>query len=179
VLERYGFRSTATFSTRRFDLTRDLVPRTPLEAGFTIVDMKSHSDYRAQGIMRANAFQGKTTLSEEELNIRLKFYNNRLRDPIYHPETDLCVMAEDGRFVSGCEALINAHCLEADIERVCTHSNFRKRGFARAVVQECLYRLKHMGIHNAYITGYSPEAVALYGSLGTMDEFRSFIYETA
>lgn len=179
VLERYGFRSTATFFTRRFDLTGELAPRIPLEPGFVIVDMKSHPDYRAQGIMRANAFQGKTTLSEEELNIRLKFYNNRLRDPIYHPETDLCVMAEDGRFVSGCEALINAHCLESDIERVCTHSNFRKRGFARAVVQECLYRLKHTGIHNAYITGYSPEAVALYGSLGTMDEFRSFIYETA
>jgi GNAT superfamily N-acetyltransferase len=100
-----------------------------------------------------------------------------MNGPLYHPETDLCVMAEVGRFVSGCEALINAHCLEADIERVCTHSDFRKRGFARAVIQECLYRLKDMGIHTAYITGYSPEALALYGSLGAVDEVRSFVYE--
>ena len=61
--------------------------------------------------------------------------------------------------------------------RVCTHSEFRKRGFARAVIQECLYRLKDRGIHNAYITGYSREAVALYGSLGAMDEVKSFNFE--
>ena len=86
-------------------------------------------------------------------------------------------MAEDGQFVAGCEALINAHCLEADIERVCTHRNFRKRGFARAVIQECLYRLRDIGIHNTYITGYSPGAIALYGSLGAVDECGSFVYE--
>ena len=177
VLERHGFRSTHTFYTRRFDLTRELPARSPLEPGFVIVDMKSHPDYRAQGILRAKAFQGKTSISEEELNYRLKFYSNRQRDPIYHPDTDLCVMAEDGRFVAGAEALINAHCLEADIERVCTHSSFRKRGFARAVTLECIYRLKELGIRNVYITGYSQAAIGLYGSMGHVDEFRSFIYE--
>jgi hypothetical protein len=46
VLERYGFHCTETFFTRRFDLTSDLAPRTPLEPGFVIVDMrrtKSHT----------------------------------------------------------------------------------------------------------------------------------------
>jgi GNAT superfamily N-acetyltransferase len=177
IVERHGFRSTHTFYTRRFDLSRELPPRSPLEPGFVIVDMKLHPDYRAQGILRANAFQGKTSISEEELKYRLKFYSNRQRDPIYHPDTDLCVMAEDGQFVAGAEALINAHCLEADIERVCTHSSFRKRGFARAVSLECMYRLKELGIRNVYITGYSQAAIGLYGSMGHADEFRSFIYE--
>jgi len=149
------------------------------DRGVYIVDMKSHPDYRAQAILRANAFQGKSLLSEEELNTRLKFYNYNLQGPIYHPETDLCVMTGDGRFVSGAEALINARCLEADIERVCTHSEFRQRGFARAVSLECMYLLKEIGIRNAYITGYSPAAIGLYGSIGHADEFRSFIYETA
>ena len=36
-----------------------------------------------------------------------------------------------------------------------------------------------MGMRNAYITGYSPEAIALYGSLGAVEESKSFIYETA
>jgi GNAT superfamily N-acetyltransferase len=177
ILERYGFGCQSTLYTRRFDLTQELVPRFPLESGFLIVDMQSHPDYRAQGILRAEAFQGKSALSEEELSHRLKYYNHSHNGPIYHPQTDLCVMAEDGRFVAGCEALINAHCLEADIERVCTHSNSRKRGFARAVIQECLYRLQDMSIHNAYITGYSLEAVALYGSMGAVDEVRAFAYE--
>lgn len=179
VLERYGFHCTDTFYTRRFDLTRELVPRASLEPGFTIVDMKSHPDFRAQAILRANAFQKKSSLSEDELNTRLKYYNHSIQGPIYYPDIDLCIMAEDGQFVSGAEALINAHCLEADIERVCTHSDFRRHGFARAVSLECMYRLQEIGIHNAYITGYSPAAIALYGSMGHADEFRSFIYETA
>lgn len=179
ILEHYGFRSTATLLTRRFDLARELGPRVPLEPGFVIVDMKSHPDYRAQAFLRANAFQKKSELSEEELNDRLKYFNHSLQGPIYHPDTDLYVMAEDGRFAAGAEALINGHCVEADIERICTHSDFRRRGFARAVTLECLYRLKELGIRNAYITGYSQAAIALYGSLGHADEFRSFVYETA
>lgn len=177
ILERYGFRCELTFFTRRFDLTCELAPRSPLEPGFVIVDMKSHPDYVAQSILRANAFQKKSHLTEEELNDRLKYFNYSSNGPVYHPDTDLCVMAEGGRFAAGCEALINAPGLEADIERVCTHSDFRKRGFARAVIQECLYRLKDMGIHNAYITGYSPEALALYGSLGAVDEVKAYFYE--
>jgi hypothetical protein len=34
-----------------------------------------------------------------------------------------------------------------------------------------------MGIHNAYITGYSEAAIALYGSLGAIDEVKAFYYE--
>lgn len=177
ILERYGFRCEETFFTRRFDLTQNLAPRFPLESGFTIMDMKSHPDYRAQNILRANAFQKEDNLTEVELNERMKYFNYNMNGPVYHPDTDICVVAPDGRSASGCEALINAHALEADIERVCTHSDFRERGFARAVIQECLYRLKEIGIHNAYITGYSPEAVALYGSLGAMDEVKAFVYE--
>jgi hypothetical protein len=94
--------------TRRFNLTQELAPRFRLEPGFVIVDMKSHPDYRAQGILRADAFQGKTALSEKELSDRLKYFNHSHNGPIYHPQTDLCIMAEDGMFVAGCEALINA-----------------------------------------------------------------------
>jgi hypothetical protein len=96
---------------------------------------------------------------------------------IYHAPTDICVMAPDGRLVAGCEALIDARNLEADIERVCTHSDFRQRGFARAAIVECLYRLKAMGIHSAYIMGYSEAALALYGSLGAVDEQEAYTYE--
>jgi GNAT superfamily N-acetyltransferase len=179
ILERAGFQLESTFYTRRFDLTLESVERFPLEPGFAIVDMLGHPDYRAQRILRADAFSGKSSLTEEELRRQLQFYNHSHEGPIYHPECDLCVMAEDGRFVAGCEGLIDARNAEADVERVCTHSSFRKRGFARAVIQECLCRLRDMGLRSAYITGYSPEAIALYGSLGAVDEMKSFNYEMA
>lgn len=179
VLERSGFTCRSAFFTRRFDLRGSLAPRVPLAEGFSIVDMAAHPDYRFQAMLRANAFQGLSDEQAAQNPDLLAFYDYLHQDPIYYPHTDLCVMTPDGRLVSGCEALIDARNAEADIERICTHSDFRKRGFARAVIQECLYRLKEMGMHSAYITGYSPEAIGLYGSLGAVDETRSFVYESA
>jgi GNAT superfamily N-acetyltransferase len=179
VLERLGFQLRSTFYTRCFDLTGELAPRCPLEPGFAIVDMLTHPDYRAQRILRDDAFSGRSSAGEEDLRRELEFYNYGHQGPIYHPQTDLCIMAEDGMLVAGCEALIDARNAEVDIERVCTHSSFRRRGFARAVIQECLYRLRAMGMRTAYITGYSPAAVALYSSLGAVGESRAFVYEIA
>jgi GNAT superfamily N-acetyltransferase len=177
ALERRGFRPVAPFFTRRFDLTRPLGPARPLETGFTIVDMRSHPDYRGQRILRMDAFEGNHTPAEAEISKQLQLTNYGHGGPIYHPETDLCVMAPDGRLVAGCEALIDARNREADIERVCTHSAFRKRGFARAAIRECMVRLRDMGMHSAYITGYSDEAISLYGSFGHADEKRCVTYE--
>jgi GNAT superfamily N-acetyltransferase len=179
ILKRFGFEHKSTFYTQRFDLTAEPANRFSLEPGFTIVDMFTHPNYREQRILRADAFSGNSCLTEEELDRQLEFYNYIHRGPIYHPQCDLCVMAEDGRFVAGCEALIDARNLAADIERVCTHSGFRRQGFARAVIQACLDRLREMGMRRAYITGYSPEAITLYGSLGAAEESSSFVYEAA
>lgn len=179
VLEHYGFSLDATFFTRRFDLTHAPGPSFPLEEGFTIADMATRPDYRAQRILRDDAFQDADEVPEDKLRWQLRFYNYGHEGPLYHPETDLCVVAPDGRFVAGCEALIDAHNLEADIERVCTHSAFRKRGFARAVIAECLARLRGMGLRSAYIAGYSPEAIALYGSMGAVDESRAFVFKSS
>lgn len=126
--------------------------------------------------MRQNAFAGKTELSEEEIEQIADISRYGRDNPIYHAETDLCVVARDGTHVSGCEALIDTRNLEADIERVCTHSNYRRQGLARVVIQECLYRLKEMGMKKAHITGYSEGAIALYGSLGSRERTEFFIY---
>jgi hypothetical protein len=40
-------------------------------------------------------------------------------------------------------------------------------------------RLRDMGIRDAYIGGHSPEAIALYGSLGHASELKCFVYEMA
>jgi len=47
------------------------------------------------------------------------------------------------------------------------------------LIQECLYRLQALGMRRAYITGYSPEAIALYGSLGAAEEWKNWVYETS
>lgn len=179
ALERHGFHQQQPFYTEAFDLTQPLTPPAPLPAGFAIVDMASHPDYVAQRILRNDAFQGLHDVADEELQRQLRFYNHGHRGPIYHAETDLCVVAPDGRFAAGCEALIDTANAEADVERVCTHSDFRRRGLARAVTLACLHRLQAIGLRRAYITGYSEAAVALYASLGASERKTSYLYAMA
>ena len=138
--------------------------------------MQTDADYHAQLLLRQNAFAGKTELSEAEIEHIAKISSHGRDNPIYHAETDLCVVAPDGTYVSGCEALIDTFNLEADIERVCTHQEYRRQGLARVVIQECLYRLKEMGMQQAHITGYSEGAIALYDSLGAQARTEFFIY---
>lgn len=176
-LERNGFQREASFFRSHFDLTKSLVDRYPLEDGFTMVAMKTDEDYRAQLLLRQNTFAGKLELSEEEIEHIASIASYGRDNPIYHSETDLCVVAPNGIYVSGCEALIDSRNLEADIERVCTHSDYRRRGLARVVIQGCLYRLKAMGVKQAHITGYSQGAIALYGSLGAAKRTEYLIYQ--
>ena len=101
-LEKLGLTRKATFFTQEFDLTREPPARFPLAEGFTIVDMATHPDYRAQRILRDDAFHEQPPITEDALRREMQFYNHSHAGPIYHAATDLCVMAADGRFVSGC-----------------------------------------------------------------------------
>lgn len=179
ALEARGFRRGAPFMTRRFDLAQVPVEPFPLEPGFKVVDMRSHPDYRARRLLRASTFVGREVVSGEEMRQKLRLDTYALGSPIYRPECDMAVLAPDGRLVAGCEALLDAKNGEADIERVCTHSAFRHRGFARALLAACMVRLREMGLRHAYLTGYSDVAIGLYGSLGPAEELRCWIYERA
>jgi GNAT superfamily N-acetyltransferase len=177
LLEDHGFTYQSSFYTFHYDLQGGLAGRAPLEPGYTIVDMQTRPDYRAQRVLRYDAFRGPSELSEEELDRLVALYSHARQSPIYHAPTDLCIVAPDGTFVSGCEALIDAHNAVADVERVCTHSRYRRRGFARAVILECFYHLRDMSLERAYITGYSPEAISLYGSLGAQERSERLLYK--
>jgi GNAT superfamily N-acetyltransferase len=177
TLAKARFAQTSTLHTYCFDL-RSRLPELPVLAeGFRVIDMGSQPEYMAQRILRANAFEDKTYESTEVLHREMAQYEHGHNGPIYHAPTDICVMAPDGRAVAGCEALIDARNREADIERVCAHSDFRRRGLARAAIVTCMHRLRDMGMDRAYITGYSSAATSLYGSLGHVGHVESYVYE--
>jgi len=167
-----GFEMDFNFFKREFDLEGEIKSINPLDEGYCFVDMKNNPEYRQQRILRAEAFEGIKEISEEELVYQLEFYNNTHNSPAYYPYTDICIKSSEGKHVSGCEALLNPWYCEAEIERVCTHSEYRKMGFAKQVILECLRRLKGIGYKKAYITGYSKEAIKLYGSLGAENELK-------
>ena len=55
-------------------------------------------------------------------------------------------------------------------------TDLKGSGSLERIVLKCLVRLRDMGLRRAYITGYSPEAIALYGSLGAEEGTESLIY---
>lgn len=179
ALERAGFRRDTVFQAYEFDLA--LPPPDPpaLPDGFSIVDMRTHPDYRARRLLRAEAFEGRSDLAGDALERDLELDAASRESPIYHAATDVYVRAPDGRLVAGCEALIDARNAAADVERVCTHSAFRRRGLARAAIEACLGRLSAMGLERAYIAGYSREALGLYGALGSARSLTNVIYRQA
>jgi ribosomal protein S18 acetylase RimI-like enzyme len=65
----------------------------------------------------------------------------------------------------------------AEIEKVCTHHQYRRQGLAEAVIRECFQRLKKREIERAYITGYSGEANGLYEKLEPCKHKQWFHYE--
>lgn len=174
IAEKYGFEVCFTAYQRQFDLTKAIEVSYALPEGYYFVDMGSCQEYKAQRILRANAFEGKNNLTDEELTHQLEFYGNTKYAPSYHGYTDLSVKSPDGLHVAGCEALLNPWHNEAEIERVCTHSEYRRKGLSKAVIIECLKRLKEMGVKKAYITGYSHESIELYSYLGAEKEVKSF-----
>ena len=174
ILEKYKFVSTGVSEvTRMYNLTGMETFEPVLEDGYKIVDMASHYDPIGLAKLKTNAFHNENTVSELYL-----LANEYVREsPIYKPEFDLSIVNAQGEYVAGCEAFIDYDNQVAEIERVCTHSAYRRRGLAKAVIQACFHRLRTHGIPTAFITGMSEEAINLYGRLEYAKEIHRINYE--
>ncbi|HAS73713.1 MAG TPA: hypothetical protein DCS67_06175 [Clostridiales bacterium UBA8960] len=88
------------------------------------------------------------------------------QSPTFNPSTDLLILNREGTAVAGCEPLINFQTSDAEIERVCTHSDYRNQGFSKMVITEAMKRLKNEGIRRAYLSGWNDTTIHLYKSFG-------------
>jgi ribosomal protein S18 acetylase RimI-like enzyme len=77
------------------------------------------------------------------------------------------VVSPEGQHVAFALAWIDDQNKVAQIDPVGTHPDFRRRGFAKALLSECFRRLHGAGIHRAYIeSGPEPNiSNRLYDSL--------------
>lgn len=163
ALEARGFTTTGRVATtRRYDLARQAELPIHLPAGFTIVDMRTNGDWRGKRILQVNAFQDRSELTDADLWA----YAYARTSPIYDAGLDLSVVDTSGRHAAACEGFVDEARGLAEVERICTHSDFRRRGLAEAVVRACFQRLWARGLTHAYITGLSSAANSLYEKLG-------------
>ncbi|MDP4091348.1 MAG: GNAT family N-acetyltransferase, partial [Bacillota bacterium] len=75
------------------------------------------------------------------------------------------------------EAFIDYDNNTAEIERVCTHSDFYNKGYAQKVLKACMRALYNHSIYTAYISGSYDKSIYLYGKLGHVKEVKRNFYQ--
>ena len=174
ALERKGFQSRGVVATtRQYDLLTRRGESTRLPYGFRVQDMRENGDFRQKALLYKNGFGTEEFVTEFEL---LRFEYSR-ENPAYDPRYDLSVVTAEGFHAAGCVGFHDPLHGMAEIEKVCTQNQHRRLGLAEAVIRECFQRLKRAGMRQAYITGYSEAANALYQKLGPCWQKQWFHYE--
>ena len=97
-----------------------------------------------------------------------------IETPEYIPELDLIAVADDGTFAAFCQSYYDpldlARCTRREgwTDPIGTAPSYRKKGLARAIILEALWRLKSRGIEDAVlgVAGSNEVARKLYESIG-------------
>ena len=174
TLESNGFISRGVCEvTRAFQCSTAIEKNIDLPTGYTYSNMKENYDPIGLRKLQLNAFRKQNTVNP--IDILASEYARE--SPIYKPEFDMSIINENGIHVAGCEAFIDYANNTAEIERVCTHSEYRRRGFGKKILTKCMQELSIHGIKKAYITGLSDIAISLYGKLGHENEVNIICYE--
>jgi ribosomal protein S18 acetylase RimI-like enzyme len=173
-LEKRGFRQVGPVATTRaYDLSAKVEEPVELAPGFRIVNMREVEDFSGKGLLYINGFEGRTEISDYDLR---RFEYSR-ESPAYDRSLDLSVVNDDGTHVASCVGFNDPAYSVAEVEKICTHQQYRRQGLAEAVIRECFHRLQQRGIERAYITGYSDAANRLYERLGPCHHKQWYHYE--
>ena len=120
-----------------------------LEPGFEIVAAAHEGfDHQSRIALIKNSFKRDSYPPQKHFNT--------MRAPSYRAALDLSVMAPDGVHVSYCLGWINRLTGWGMVEPVGTHSGYRRRGLASAVIKECFKRMQGLGVKTVRICGSSP-----------------------
>lgn len=93
--------------------------------------------------------------------------------PSFHPDLDLAAVAPDGRFGAYAGIPYDRANQTGIFEPVCTHPDHRRKGLARALMQEGLLRLKALGARYAMVdTGDMMPANQLYDAIDFSEIYR-------
>ena len=159
-LEERGFGFLRHFENKRtFDL--ETIPLGyELETGFTIRTFSEFPDMTGRVSLVRSAFDNPDYSDEQVKGL--------VSSPDYRAEYDLMVISLEGRPVAYCVGWRErARAEHGFVEPVGTHAEYRRRGFAQAVIRECFARMKADGIRWIEIASRAEPAVAnfLYDSL--------------
>ncbi|RPI84557.1 MAG: GNAT family N-acetyltransferase [Chloroflexi bacterium] len=137
----------------------------PLPPGFTIRALRWPEDIQARSLAGWMAFQGEATPVDPRYESG-EWYKIFQKIPIYRNDLELVVTAPDGEIAAFCTVWYEEANHTGYFEPVGTVPTYQRKGLGKAVMCEGLRRLKALGTDLALVGSYSPEAGALYASVG-------------
>lgn len=164
ILSRRGYVRSADWPEhqRRRPLSM-AIPDGPVAAGYTVRALGDVGDLPARSWASWTAFHPD---APDEQYGGWEWYQNIQCAPLYRRDLDIVAVAPGGEIVSFCTAWYDDVTRSACFEPVGTAPAHQRQGLASAVIREGLRRLRRMGATQALVSGYSPEANALYASAG-------------
>jgi GNAT superfamily N-acetyltransferase len=123
------------------------LPEVVLPDGYVVQSMAQGGDIALRCKVQGLGFDHPdpsdwTTVSE---------YKQVQEAPDYREDLDLYVKGPDGEYVSCCIVWYDAYNQMGTFEPVCTHPDFRRKGFGKAVIMEGVRRIAALGAERAWV----------------------------
>ena len=178
-LEQHGFRREddrqGLRMVRRLDVPLD---RPVIPQGFKIRHLSGPDEIEAYVALVNSAIPKATSVETHQ---------KWIETPEYLPELDLIAVADNGTFAAFCQSyydpvdLMQSERREGWTDPIGTAPAYRKKGLARAIVLEALWRLKDKGIEDAVlgVAGSHDVAQKLYESIGYRAIYKMYDYVKA
>lgn len=161
ILAQRGYARDGTAEHQhRLDLTAP-IPDTSVAEGFTVRSLGDVDELPARSWFSWKAFNPNEP-EEAFKELGWEWYLEIQRCPLYRRDLDLVAVAPNGDLAAFTTVWFDDVARTAYFEPVGTYPAYQRRGLARAVMTEGLKRVQHLGATLAFVTGYSPEANALY-----------------
>lgn len=133
-----------------------------LPDGYTLTDENVFSDRERMERFRFSVFNPGVNFDEE---IAWAYRYSR-ENPCIKKELCIVLLDESENPVSSCMGYFDAANLDVEIEVVCTKKEEEGRGFAKAVIMECIRRSLRLGAKKINISGWNSLTKHLYSSFG-------------
>jgi ribosomal protein S18 acetylase RimI-like enzyme len=173
ALELVGFGNEGHCETTAWYRIEDFkFAATTLSPGFALLSMAEYGNYDSQRTMKNAAFRAGKPMDDA----RLFAFSHVRESPLYDPAMDIVLVNDRQEAVAGCEGFIDYENGVMEVERVCTVPEYRRRGYAGAVIRECVRRGMARGIKAAQISGLNENTIRLYASFGRHSAIRHLEY---
>lgn len=139
-----------------------VLPVVDLPNGYTLTDEENFLNEDILERFRFSVFNPGTAFTEE---IAWAYHYSR-QNPFTKKKLCIVLNDENNSPVSSCVGYFDVENSDVEIEVVCTKKEEEGRGYAKAVIAECIRRSMEMGAKRVNISGWNTLTKHLYSSFG-------------